>query len=312
MKTTRRLLSITLLVACTGHALAGPLRDRIMERRAERAGTATEDDGDRALSRRTSRQQLPAGVRLVRDIAYGADQAQRFDAYVPTDAVRAPVIFMVHGGGWKHGDKKMDAVVENKVAYWTKRGFIVVSTNYRMLPEADPLAQAADVARALGVAQDKAAEWGGARDKFILMGHSAGAHLVALLASSAPLQGSLRWLGVVALDSAAFDVESIMQGRHMRLYNEPFGTDPAFWRAASPYAQLQRAGQPMLAVCSTRRDDACEQARRYAEKVTQLGGTIQVLPQDLSHKQINETLGQPGAYTAAVDAFIGNLLARQP
>lgn len=305
MSPARRLLSFALLLAFATHAGAGPLRDRLEARRAARAAAdSTLDDGYTGAAR----QNLPHGVRLVRDVAYGADKAQRFDVYVPKGAANAPVIFMVHGGGWKHGDKKMDAVVENKVAYWSAKGVIVISTDYRMLPEADPVVQAQDVARAIGVAQDKAAEWGGARGKFILMGHSAGAHLVSLLNSSPQLQGAARWLGVVALDSAAFDVEMIMQGRHMRLYDEPFGTDPAFWRAASPYAQLARAGQPLLAVCSSRRDDSCAQAQRYADKFRQLGGRVEVLPQDLTHRAINETLGEEGAYTSAVDGFIGSLL----
>jgi arylformamidase len=291
MKPARRLLSLALLLAVATHAGAGPLRDRIEARRAARAGNDS-----------------TPGVRVVRDVAYGSDKAQRFDVYAPRNAAAAPVIFLVHGGGWKHGDKKMDAVVENKVAYWSKQGFIVISTDYRMLPEADPLVQAQDVARAIGVAQDKAAEWGGARGKFILMGHSAGAHLVSLLNSSPQLQGSLRWLGVVALDSAAFDVELIMQSRHMRLYDAPFGTDPAYWRTVSPYAQLTRAGQPMLAVCSSQRDDSCAQAQRYADKSRQLGGRIEVLPVDLSHRAINETLGEESAYTRSVDGFIASLL----
>lgn len=305
MKPARRLLSIALLLAVATQAGAGPLRDRIEARRAARAANdAALDDGYAG----SSRQNVPAGVRLVRDVAYGSDKAQRFDVYVPKNAAGAPVIFMVHGGGWKHGDKKMDAVVENKVAYWSRQGFIVISANYRMLPEADPLVQARDVASAIGVAQDKAAEWGGARDKFILMGHSAGAHLVSLINASPQLQGALRWRGSVVLDSAAFDVEQIMQGRHMRLYDEPFGTDPAFWRAASPYAQLARAGQPMLAVCSQRRDDSCAQANRYADKARQLGARAEVLPVDLNHRAINETLGEESAYTRAVDGFIASVL----
>lgn len=305
MKPARRLLSIALLLAVATQAGAGPLRDRIEARRAARAANdAALDDGYAG----SSRQNVPPGVRLVRDVAYGSDKAQRFDVYVPKNAAGAPVIFMVHGGGWKHGDKKMDAVVENKVAYWSRQGFIVISANYRMLPEADPLVQARDVASAIGVAQDKAAEWGGARDKFILMGHSAGAHLVSLINASPQLQGALRWRGSVVLDSAAFDVEQIMQGRHMRLYDEPFGTDPAFWRAASPYAQLARAGQPMLAVCSQRRDDSCAQANRYADKARQLGARSEVLPVDLNHRAINETLGEESAYTRAVDGFIASVL----
>lgn len=304
MNRASRLVSIVLLAATAAHATAGPLRDRIEARRDARQAERAEDDGYGGSSRRN----VPAGVKLVRDVAYGADRKQQFDVYTPRAASNAPVIFMVHGGGWKRGDKAMDAVVENKVAYWATRGFVVVSTNYRMLPSNDPLGQARDVAQAIGAAQSRAAEWGGDPDKFVLMGHSAGAHLVTLLSSSAELQGSLRWLGTVALDSAAFDVEDMMKGRHMRLYDEAFGSDPAVWRAASPYAQLSRETAPILAVCSSRRDDACPQARRYAAKAMQLGTRVQVLPKDLSHKEINATLGQEGTYTEEVDQFLRGLL----
>lgn len=300
MNAASRLVSLALLAAVTCHAGAGPLRDRLEARRAAR------QDGEAAQAK------LPAGVRLVPNVAYGAERAQRFDVYIPRDAARAPVILMVHGGGWKHGDKAMERVVENKLAYWSARGFIFISVDYRMLPEADVLTQARDVAAALAAAQARAAEWGGDPARVVLMGHSAGAHLVSLLASAPALHGGSRWLGTVALDSAAFDIEQIMQGRHMRLYDEPFGQDPAYWRSVSPYAQLARAGQPLLAVCSSRRDDSCAQASRYAAKAAPLGMRVQVLPQDLSHKEINETLGQDGAYTQAVDQFIGSLLAGRP
>ena len=63
-------------------------------------------------------------------------------------------------------------------------GIIFVSVDYRMLPQQDALAQADDVARALAFAQSRARSWGGDPGKFILMGHSAGAHLVALLAAA--------------------------------------------------------------------------------------------------------------------------------
>jgi arylformamidase len=252
--------------------------------------------------------QASASAAVLRNVSYGAHKEQRFDVYLPKTAAGAPVIFMVHGGAWRHGDKAMDRVVENKVAYWTARGFILISSNYRMLPEADPLTQARDIAMAIGVAQDKAAEWGGERSRFILMGHSAGAHLVALLASSPALRGPLTWLGTVALDGAGFDIARIMQARHMALYDDAFGTDPAYWNAASPYAQLTQAGAPMLAVCSTRRSEACAQARHYAAKASGLGMRVSVLEQDLSHRDINATLGQPGAYTEAVERFIGSLL----
>ncbi|RJG02711.1 alpha/beta hydrolase [Noviherbaspirillum sedimenti] len=250
---------------------------------------------------------LPAGVTVRRNIAYGSDPQQRFDLYLPPQAQDAPVLFMVHGGGWRRGDKAMAAAVDNKVAHWVPQGVILISANYRMLSDAPPLEQARDVARALATAQAQAASWGGARGKFVLMGHSAGAHLVALLASTPSLlrnAGAAPVLGTIALDSAAYDIEKIMRARHPRLYDQAFGADPQEWAAASPYRQLDGAIQPMLAVCSARRKDACPQARHFAAKAESLGGRAQVLALDMSHRDINLLLGRKADYTRQVDEFL--------
>ena len=255
---------------------------------------------------------LPPGARVDPDLAYGPDPAQRMDVYRPTAAppVRAPVILFVHGGAWRTGDKRHGSVVAHKMAHWLPRGTLFVSVNYRMLPRADPLEQARDVARALALAQDKAASWGADPARFVLMGHSAGAHLVALLAADRNLaaqQGARPWLGTVALDSAALDVVAIMQARHLRLYDRAFGKQPDFWREASPLHRLDGARAPLLLVCSSQRRDACPQARQMAERASARGGRAQVLPVDLSHAEINKTLGQPGRYTEAVDGFLQSL-----
>ncbi|HKH90328.1 MAG TPA: alpha/beta hydrolase, partial [Gemmatimonadaceae bacterium] len=124
---------------------------------------------------------VPPEVAVVRDVAYGADPKQRFDVYTPKGARNAPVVVMVHGGAWRIGDKRSRGVVGKKVARWSRDGIVVISVNYRMLPGTDPVEQARDVARALAVAQQRMSEWGGDAGKVVLMGHSAGAHLVALL-----------------------------------------------------------------------------------------------------------------------------------
>jgi acetyl esterase/lipase len=259
----------------------------------------------------TTRHALPSGVRVLTDVAYGREARQRMDVYLPARRVAgSPVIFMVHGGAWRLGDKGMRSVVDNKVARWVSRGFIFVSTNYTLLPEANPEEQALDVADALALAQSRAAEWGGDPAKFILMGHSAGAHLVALLTASPAAtlkQGARPWLGTVALDSAAFDVTQVMADRHLPLYDRAFGKDPAFWRRVSPLHQLSAAAYPLLAVCSTQRDDACPQARGFAEKAASLAVKATVLEQDLSHREINQNLGLDSGYTQAVEAFMGSL-----
>ena len=247
---------------------------------------------------------------LKRNVAYGNDDEQRFDVYAPPQAKGAPVILMVHGGGWQFGDKEMRRVVDNKLARWVPRGFVFVAVNYRLLPKIGPLDQARDVARALAMAQELAASWGAERSKFILMGHSAGAHLVALLAARPELaaeQGASPWLGSILLDSGALDVPAIMGSRHLPLYDRAFGKDPAYWHAVSPFQQLSRPSSALLAVCSSQRQHACPEARRFVDKASQLGTRAAVLTQDLSHGEINQKLGEESDYTAAVEAFMRGL-----
>lgn len=255
----------------------------------------------------------PEGVRRIADIAYGSEARQRIDVYLPPRPVKAPVIVMVHGGAWMLGNKAMPKVVDNKVAYWVRqRGWILVSAGYRLSPQADPLGQAQDVASALATAQSMAESWGGDPAKFFLMGHSAGAHLVALLSASPALAqaaGAQAWLGTVALDTAALDLERIMTARHPRFFDRVFGADPAYWRSVSPVSVLERHAVPLLLVCSTQRPDApCAQAQDFAASAAAKGVRAGVLPQELSHEQINTTLGLPGPYTDAVDGFLSGLL----
>lgn len=284
--------ALAIVLGATALAVnAGPLRDRLLERQAARS----------------ARGAVPGTA--LRDIPYGSDPRQRFDVYLPAQAVAdAPVIFMVHGGGWRTGDKAEAAVVQNKVPYFTGRGYLLVSINYRMLPDADPLVQAQDVALALAAAQAKAASWGGDPQRFILMGHSAGAHLVALLSAQPALAAGSRWLGAIALDSGALDVPKIMAQRHMRLYDEAFGSDPAFWRKVSPAHALQAGAQPMLLVCSSQRDSSCRQAHDFAQRLQATGSRAEVLEQARSHREINLQLGADSAYTGALQAFIDSLL----
>jgi arylformamidase len=295
---------------------AGPIREALKHRQEARASappqTATQasgieqdDDGPQA-----SPSKLPQGATLTEGVSYGSHPAQRFDVYRPKGAKRAPVIFMVHGGGWRHGSKSAQGVVQNKVAHWVGKGFVLISTDYRLLPDADPLEQARDVAQALTTAQAQASSWGGDASQFVLMGHSAGAHLVALINASPVIAlglGAKPWLGAVSLDSAALNVVSVMEGKHLRLYDRAFGADPGFWQATSPWHQLSKGSAPLLAVCSTRRQDSCLQAEQYRDKALGLGSRVSVLPQAPSHREINERLGQSGAYTTAVDAFLGSL-----
>ena len=258
---------------------------------------------------------LPAGVQRIADVPYGSDPRQRMDVYVPTglaaSAVRAPVIFMVHGGGWRHGDKAMGRVVQEKVARWVPLGFVLISVNYRLLPDTPVAEQERDVQAALMAAQQRAPQWGADSGRFILMGHSAGAHLVALLNARAPQalrEGAWPWLGTVSLDSAMMNVPARMRAPHLPLYDDAFGTDPAYWVALSPFHQWTTGAPPMQMVCSTQRaDDPCQQSDAMARHVRTRGGRAEVLPQDLDHGEINAQLGLDSDYTRAVETFMASL-----
>lgn len=271
---------------------------------------------ERLAQRQTEAATLPApaGMQVRHDLAYGSDPRQRFDVYLPARPQAAPLLVMVHGGGWRRGDKASSGVVANKVAHWLPQGFIVVSVDYRLLPEADPLTQAADVAAALARIQALAPDWGGDPRATVLVGHSSGGHLVSLLDADPSL---LRAAGArppqvaVALDSAVMNVPQLMAApRHLALYDRAFGKRRNDWLAASPYHRLQAGAAPLLIVCSTRREDACPQGQALAAKAAGLGVVMDVLPQDLSHAEINQRLGLPSAYTTAVDRFIATHLRR--
>lgn len=256
---------------------------------------------------------LPVGIRVERDIAYGRYAEQRYDVYLPAQAKSdVPILVMVHGGGWRRGDKASPGVVGDKVAHWVARGFVFVSVDYRLLPDADPVQQARDVAAAVASVQKRAPEWRADPRQTVLMGHSAGAHLVTLLGASPLLlaqAGAVRPLGVVALDSAAMDVPELMsKPRLPDLYHDAFGTDPGYWISASPFHQLGRGSLPMLVVCSSRRPDSCPQGRALLERAKDYGVSMQVQPENLSHGDINAHLGKSSPYTRTVTDWIDSLM----
>ena len=292
-----------LLAAMRFDAEASPAPDRL-ERLAQL----------REASKRERTVALPAGAKAVRNVAYGTDPAQRFDLYLPKGIRRAPVFFFVHGGGWANGDKTNPGI-ENKINFWLAKGYAVISANYRMLPKAAPLQQARDVARAVATAQHGASEWSLDPTHFVLVGHSAGAHLVALLGADPKMladAGAQRPLGVVSLDSGALDVPALMgMPRLPKLYRDAFGDDRNYWIATSPQHQLGRDALPMLIVCSSERrfpTSPCDEGRKLAQKAAQLNLRMEVLPEPMSHKEINHGLGLPSAYTEAVAGFIRSLV----
>lgn len=334
-KVSVRIILTLLLGLATVETQAGPLRDRLQERLGAGAPNGAVPDardlrdlGGDAMSCAEWEQRInrlerfasarDSGPRPDRaDLAYGKGALETLDVHVPkrAGAGAAPIIVMVHGGGWCVGDKGGAAMTENKVARWVSKGFVFVSVNYPMINQgSDALAQANHVARAVAYVQTHAREWGGDPDRVILMGHSAGAHLVSLVNADARVRqanGLRPVLGTISLDAGAIDVVRQMPQVYpfLRLrYREAFGETERQWIVASPFHRLDRGAAPWLGVCSTlRQDDPCGQARSYAEKSHGLGLQASVLPLPKGHAAINQELGLPGDYTRGVEAFMASL-----
>ena len=115
-----------------------------------------------------------------RNIPYAepAHERQVLDVYSPPNAKNLPVVFWIHGGGWQTGDKTS---VQMKPQFFVDKGFVFVSTNYRLLPSVDMATIVRDIAKSIRWVHDHIAEYGGDPKRLFIMGHSAGAQLAALV-----------------------------------------------------------------------------------------------------------------------------------
>jgi len=296
---------------------AQSLRERMRARFAERAAAA-----DKAA---------PA-VAAGQTIAYGRDPLQVLDFWPavqrssPTEKFRdvrpAPLVLYVHGGGWQRGSKD-NATGRWKPAHFPARGYAFASINYRLVPQARVEQQAADVALALRAVVDRAAALGVDTRRVVLMGHSAGAHLVALVGTDERYlkEAGLSFAnlaGVIPVDGAAYDVPAQVKdgpGMMQTTYGAAFGTDPARQRALSPTLQAAPPNAPAFLLLhvqrpdGTRQAEALEAALRAARTAVERRG----FPGTglMGHMEINRRLGDPAyAATGVVDAWLEKVAGR--
>src|SRR5262249_38485445 len=122
----------------------------------------------------------PQVQEIKHDIPYAtpAHERQVLDVYSPAHAKNLPVVFWIHGGGWQTGDKTS---VQIKPQAFMDKGFVFVSTNYRLLPQVVMGTIVRDIAASIHWVSDHIAEHGGDPKRLFIMGHSAGAQLAALV-----------------------------------------------------------------------------------------------------------------------------------
>jgi acetyl esterase/lipase len=136
---------------------------------------------------------LPAdsgGDIAAREVAYGTNQRQRLDVYVPDIRPKdAPVVVFFYGGSWNSGSKSDYAFVGKAFA---ARGFVTVIADYRLVPEVYFPDFLTDCAAAVAWTHANAATYGGRSDRIFLLGHSAGAYNAAMIALDARFLAALK------------------------------------------------------------------------------------------------------------------------
>jgi arylformamidase len=266
---------------------------------------------------------------IKRDIPYAtpAHERQVLDVYSPPQAKNLPVVFWIHGGGWQVGDK---SDVQIKPQTFMDKGFVFVSTRYRLLPQVDMGTIVRDIAKSIHWVHDHIAEYGGDPQRLLIMGHSAGAQLAALVCTDdryLKAEGlSLAIIkGCVPVDGDTYDVPAIIEtGKTRRRvhgqpqptfgHREKFGNDPAkhLDYSAVTHVARDKGIPPFLIMHVAENPDTSAQAQRLASVLKNAGVTVRVFgARESSHNKINADLGVPdNPGTKALFEFVGEALKK--
>ena len=267
----------------------------------------------------TIRQNIPyAGV---------DDEKRTLDVYAPAGAKDLPVVFWIHGGGWQAGDK---TDVKLKPKAFMDKGFVFVSTNYRLLPAVDMGTLIRDVARSFRWVHDHIAEYGGDPKRVLVGGHSAGAQLAALLCTDdryLKAEGiSFDVLkGCVPVDGDTYDVPAIIEvaETRWRVHGMPpqkfghrakFGDDPAKHRDFSAVNHVAKGKgiPPFLILHVANQADVSAQAFRLGAVLKEAGVPVRVFgAKDTEHTKLNDDLGLEGdPATKALYEFVAETVKK--
>jgi len=244
-----------------------------------------------------------AKPKILRDVPYAetTNPRQTLDVYAPAEGDKHPIVFWIHGGGWEVGDK---TEVERKPQAMLDKGYVFVSTNYRLLPEASIQEMAGDIAKAIRWTRDHAAEFGGDGDRFVVAGHSAGAQLAALLCiddrylKAEGLSPSIL-KGCIPVDGDTYDVPmqvATVNQRTAYIYRRKFG-DQESQTALSPVTHVA-SGKPIPPVVILHvagHPETGPQSRRLVNALRASGVRALAYPAlGKDHSTLNDDLGTPG------------------
>jgi acetyl esterase/lipase len=264
--------------------------------------------------------------RIERDIPYAEPRNERqlLDIYAPAGAARLPVVVWVHGGGWMRGGKED---MNHKPAAFTEKGFLFVPVNYRFIPAVTMDTIVRDVAKAVGWVHRNIASRGGDPAQILLMGHSAGAQLAALLAIDSRYieaegvpRSSIK--GCVPVDGDTYDVplqvataaarrKSLNQPPPKMGHPEKFGNlERQRELSAVNHVAPNRGIPPFLLLHVASHTDTTAQAYRLWAALDQSGVPATLFgAEETDHVKLDRDLGLPAdPATQALFAFTSKVL----
>ncbi|MBM3838577.1 MAG: alpha/beta hydrolase [Verrucomicrobia bacterium] len=245
------------------------------------------------------------------DLSYAepGDPRQKVDIYAPPGAKNLPVVFWIHGGGWQAGDKT-NVMIKPQV--FADKGFVFVSTGYRLLPNVEMVTIFRDVAKSVRWVHDHIAEHGGDPNRLLVMGHSAGAQLAALICiDDRYLKAEGLSLGIikgcVPVDGDTYDVPAMIETAETRLrvhglpmpklgHRVKFGNDPAKHRDYSAVTHVAKGKgiPPFLILHVADHPDVTAQARRLGAVLSDADIPNKVFgAKETNHNKLNDHLGLP-------------------
>jgi acetyl esterase/lipase len=235
-----------------------------------------------------------------RGLAYAEpkNERQMLDVYAPTGGKDHPVVVWIHGGGWKRGDK---SDVQNKPKAFMEKGFILVSLNYRFVPKVTVKEIAGDVAKAIRWTHDHAKEYGGDPNTLIVMGHSAGAQLAALVCTDDTyLKAEKLPLSIikacVPVDGDTYDVPmqiKTVEEKRANSYRKTFG-DEASQKNLSAVTHVAKGRNipPFLILHVADHPETRAQSQRLVKVLQEAGISARAFPAEgKNHTTINNDLG---------------------
>ncbi len=226
-----------------------------------------------------------AGLTTDIEFAKAGDVSLTLDASIPEGPGPFPAVIIVHGGGWRNGDKQ--TFVKPLFEPLTKAGFAWFTINYRLAPAYRFPAPVEDVENAIRYVQSHAREYKVDLKRLALTGESAGGHLVSFVGAR---DGAKLKLRAVVPFYAPNDLEAMITGpdktegggpaiRGLLNFTEPDAAAIRKLREASPVTYVKKGMPPFLLIHGTKDMTVpFRQATLMCDKIKQAGSSCELFP----------------------------------